>query len=309
MEPDEVREQFNEWARLERENHAKAHPEYKFSPSKTNKRRKGDFSDDEDAASDTLDQDPDGEYRGPGRSVRQRRQQHDLAGEVAYVPSNVGFTSNPYYDQQQLAGYDQYGYVNAARPLPSNAGYDGSNIIWNPQTGTYVQTSMPQQQPQYQYAGSGGMRVPTPQSLNGNPSSSLGGYGLPGGQISTDDLFTSSRTNTPMQQQQQQYNQYGQPVYQQYAQQYPAYQQPQAQHMYEHAQYLQQASQPQAAIDPGLEAALAGQQHPGESHFEDALGELTNGDFVGGVADYGFEESGTSPSQTLAPAWPGEGLT
>ncbi|RDL41953.1 Uncharacterized protein BP5553_01932 [Venustampulla echinocandica] len=34
LEPDEVREQFNEWARVERANHQNAHPGYKFSPTK-----------------------------------------------------------------------------------------------------------------------------------------------------------------------------------------------------------------------------------------------------------------------------------
>ncbi|KAH6678389.1 putative transcription factor ste11 [Halenospora varia] len=34
LEPEEVKEQFNEWARIERINHQNAHPGYKFSPTK-----------------------------------------------------------------------------------------------------------------------------------------------------------------------------------------------------------------------------------------------------------------------------------
>ncbi|KFY24971.1 hypothetical protein V493_04911 [Pseudogymnoascus sp. VKM F-4281 (FW-2241)] len=34
LEPDSVRAQFNEWARIERQNHQNAHPGYKFSPAK-----------------------------------------------------------------------------------------------------------------------------------------------------------------------------------------------------------------------------------------------------------------------------------
>jgi len=34
LEPEEVKEQFNEWARTERQNHQNAHPGYKFSPTK-----------------------------------------------------------------------------------------------------------------------------------------------------------------------------------------------------------------------------------------------------------------------------------
>jgi hypothetical protein len=45
MEPDEKREQFNTWAKIERENHQQAHPNYKFTPSKPKKPRKEDDSD------------------------------------------------------------------------------------------------------------------------------------------------------------------------------------------------------------------------------------------------------------------------
>jgi hypothetical protein len=34
LEPDEVKEQFTEWAKIERQNHQNAHPGYKFSPTK-----------------------------------------------------------------------------------------------------------------------------------------------------------------------------------------------------------------------------------------------------------------------------------
>ena len=138
-----------------------------------------------------------------------------------------------------------------------------------------------------------------------------------------DDIFGTSRTGTPMMQSgQQHYNQYGQPVYPQaYPQQVPtpqaqyagAYTAPAAHHqdMYEHQQYLQQATQPQTAIDPGLEAQIQQQemgadmqqQGQGVSHFDDALGEVNGQDF----GQY-FDENG-GPGQTLAPAasWEGEG--
>lgn len=50
MEPPEVRELYNEYAKIERINHQKAHPNYKFSPSKAAapaRKRKGEYSDDE----------------------------------------------------------------------------------------------------------------------------------------------------------------------------------------------------------------------------------------------------------------------
>lgn len=308
MEPDEIRNQFNEWAKIERQHHQEAHPNYKFSPSKsTNKRRKDEMS--EDGEPSDLDGDPDGEYRG-GRNVRQRR--HDRAAAEAYLPSTVGFDSHPYYGHQ-LSGYEQshYQYANPGRPLPSNVAFDHNGIPYNPQTDTYIQGGMRQQQ-QYPYMHEmPAARVPTPGSLNGQQS--LGGYGLPGGQMPAEDIFSSSRTSTPM----QHYQQYGQPNYPQYYGQYPpTYQsiqmpptpQPGTQ-QYEHQQYLQQQSQPQAAIDPSLEAAmeaaaaasLTSGQAGGlpESHFDEALGDLS------GMRDF-YDHPSTSPvdvNATLAPTW------
>lgn len=282
MEPQEVRDQFNEWAKIERANHAAAHPEYKFSPSKSNKRRKGEDTDEEEEPSDL--EDPHAEYRG-GRSVRQRRQE---PREQVFLNATHGFDSHPYYGQQ-AAGYDQsqYQYAGHARPLPSNVAYDANGMPYNPQTGAYLQTTLPPQ-PQYQYVATSAPRVPTPQSL--------GGYGLPGGQ--SEELFTGSRTSTPM----QHYNQYGQPVYPQYQTQ-PYQQQPYQQpaHVYEHQQYLQsQGSQQQ--IDPSLaafmeEGAAHSQVLPQASEFDNQFADLTGGDPA--VLEYYDQQ--TSPDATLAP--------
>lgn len=293
MEPPEVREQFNEWAKIERANHAAAHPDYKFSPSKTaSKRRKDEDSDDDEP--DGLD-DPDGEYRG-GRSVRQRRQ---TPQEPAFLPSSHGFETTPYYGQQNPA-YEQaqYQYVTPGRPLPSNVAYDHNGLPYNPQTGTYTQTAG-SQPAQYRYAVQEPLppRAPTPQAL--------GNYGLPGGQ--PQELFASSRTSTPM----QQYTQYGQPIYPQYqTHQYQQSYQSATPQIYEHQQYLQAQMQPQQAIDPSLEIMLSdatatGHGIPAESHFETAIGDMTTGD-LGGLEYY---DQQTSPDATLAPSWPpNEGL-
>lgn len=51
MEPAEVREMYNEYAKIERINHQNAHPTYKFSPSKTiipARKRKAEFTDEEE---------------------------------------------------------------------------------------------------------------------------------------------------------------------------------------------------------------------------------------------------------------------
>lgn len=61
LEPPEIRDKYNTLAKIERENHQKAHPEYKFSPSKTvlpaKKKKDGEPNDDGDG--DGSDQDPE----------------------------------------------------------------------------------------------------------------------------------------------------------------------------------------------------------------------------------------------------------
>jgi hypothetical protein len=310
LESDELRSQFDQWAKTERQHHQEAHPNYKFSPSKSsNKRRKGDVSDDEIEPSDLDEHDPDGEYRG-GRSVRQRRQPR----ETVYLPTNVGFESHPYYGQQ-LNGYEpsQFQYANPGRPLPSNIAYDMHGNPYDTHMQTYLHQSPPQQHtnPYMYHDMQNGTRVSTPASLNGQQT--IGGYGLPGGQIA-DDIFSHSRTSTPM----QHYNPYGQQMYAQYQGHYQsdpyhpistsATPQPGSQ-QYEHAQYLTQA---QEAIDPALQAALdaaaaadtADMGH--DSHFDDALGDMAASDMGDMPPPEYYGQGSTSPvdvNATLAPAW------
>lgn len=70
IEPDNVRRQFNDWAVIERDNHRKAHPEYKFTPSKPRKKGKDEFGEDSDV--DNPDWDASGrrdpKYRAPSRT-------------------------------------------------------------------------------------------------------------------------------------------------------------------------------------------------------------------------------------------------
>lgn len=72
LEPEDTREQFNEWARIERANHQNAHPGYKFSPSKPGKAKKDQkrqVSEEPDSEESDLD---DYDYR-TGRSTRRSR--------------------------------------------------------------------------------------------------------------------------------------------------------------------------------------------------------------------------------------------
>lgn len=106
LEPQSVRDFYNELSRLERDNHAKAHPEYKFSPSKNgpaSRRKKADLSDDEDSAASEQG-DADSEYRpGAGRRYN-RRQTRD-----SFSPSSFQNT----FDHQYAAnGFQAQPYTN-----------------------------------------------------------------------------------------------------------------------------------------------------------------------------------------------------
>jgi hypothetical protein len=309
MEPAEVRQQFEEWARIERENHAKAHPEYKFSPSKSTKRRKGEMSDDDaEVDGSDLDADPDGEYRaGGGRLTRLRKAQQQAAAQyVEMMPMNstFGFDSHPYFGaqqqqhQQQLpTGYEQsqYHFQNPGRPIPSNVVYDANGLMYDPQTGAYLQTAT-YQNPHYGYVQDVvGVRVPTPQeqqqlAQQQAVQQSVGGYGLPtSGQrvVTADELFASSRSATPAIYQYTT-SAFAQPIYPHYTTATPvastdqsAYMPPTTytpqpsiqQALAEHQAHLLAAAQPQQAIDPSLDADFGK-----DGHFECAM---APGDFSG----------------------------
>ncbi|CAM1507370.1 Fc.00g070110.m01.CDS01 [Cosmosporella sp. VM-42] len=112
MEPEHVHDTFTEWARLERINHQKAHPGYKFTPSKPRKTRRDDGEGEGDSTvySDADDSDwagPHGIARGGGqaRGVRQM--------------SRLSETPSLAYEQ-----YDSYNGLDGLEP-PSMAAYHG----------------------------------------------------------------------------------------------------------------------------------------------------------------------------------------
>ena len=111
MESKEIRDLYTEYANIERENHQKAHPGYKFSPTKPGSagRKRKNASEDEEEESDleTLD----GEYMPTSRNRSRRPRQ-----------------ATP--DQNWSAGYhSHYGYQTSAGP--SNAGLQRSSYQYN----------------------------------------------------------------------------------------------------------------------------------------------------------------------------------
>ena len=116
MEPPEVRELYNDYAKIERINHQNAHPTYKFSPSKAAapvRKRKGEFSDEEPSDLEDAEWNP-----GNGRS--RSRPSKRMSQSMAYSMNGM----NPeYYDQR--FGHNGTGMTaspwalpNDGRPLP-----------------------------------------------------------------------------------------------------------------------------------------------------------------------------------------------
>lgn len=124
MEPQEVRDQFSEWAKLERENHQKAHPGYKFTPAKpkTAKKKAEEFDDDGSdlegynhitgrvgsrSRSNRSTPAPEGNYRYLDRSQ---------SPHVYYPPHNQQYYGVPMMPQNQ--NVSSYQHSNPGKPLP-----------------------------------------------------------------------------------------------------------------------------------------------------------------------------------------------
>ena len=140
LEPPEIRDKYNEYARIERDNHAKAHPGYKFSPSKTQnsgRKRKGASEDIEEEEPSDLD-DPDYEWRPkPGKRARSKRNKAS-SHDTGYPSSNTSL------DDLGMRGLDpstgqnmsSYQFTNPGKPPPKQIDV---NALYNQyyQTNTY----------------------------------------------------------------------------------------------------------------------------------------------------------------------------
>ena len=127
MEPSEVREQYNEYARIERDNHQKAHPGYKFCPSKAQssaRKRKGTRDDsDEDERSQSGDIDVD--WRPPGDRKPRAKLNKRLGREAGYPANSMlhdSLDGNLDFDQYAIRpAYNRSSYhtTNPGKPLPA----------------------------------------------------------------------------------------------------------------------------------------------------------------------------------------------
>ncbi|KAI3393816.1 hypothetical protein diail_3592 [Diaporthe ilicicola] len=130
LEPDHIRSQFTEWARIERENHAKTWPEYKFAPKKPKDlKRKADEDDGED---ELPLEDYDHET---GRLIKRAR-----SNRTTPVPESEHVYAQPYY---QPYSPQQSGMLMPARNQMQMSSYEWSNPN-KPIPAPYHQMSMQQ---------------------------------------------------------------------------------------------------------------------------------------------------------------------
>ncbi|KUI57169.1 HMG-box protein STE11 [Cytospora mali] len=144
LEPEHIRNQFTEWARVERENHAKAHPDYKFAPQKPkNQKRKAD-SDEEAEPEEPFDD----WYGTQGRPIkRSRSTRHTPVPDHEALYSQHMPQYYPEYSQQQgmmMPGRGQvnmsnFHYSNPNKPMP--APYNTMSL--QPQSHYFQSQAMP----------------------------------------------------------------------------------------------------------------------------------------------------------------------
>lgn len=96
LEPKEVREMYEEFARIERDAHHNAHPDYKFAPNKKGTIKRNRFDDDDD------DEDPD--WEGSRRGKRSRTGTSGANRSHSPTPFNEIFQS-PYHPAMHPSSY------------------------------------------------------------------------------------------------------------------------------------------------------------------------------------------------------------
>lgn len=181
LEPTEIRELYNEYAKIERINHQNAHPDYKFSPSKTAapaKKRRSEWSDDEPSDLDDTEWTP-----GSGRS--RPRQIRRLERSLSYPHNGM---EAQYFDRSfgsNDGGMNRSSWemTNEGRPMPMPMGHDVYNQYY--QTAAYPNMHM---NASYADDMRTMRRVDTPHASM-HFASDQGLLGLPGG--NADDLMQS----------------------------------------------------------------------------------------------------------------------
>ncbi|PKS07864.1 hypothetical protein jhhlp_006472 [Lomentospora prolificans] len=116
LEPLEIKNLYNEWAKIERENHQKAHPGYKFTPSKPTKKPRREEPD-----SDAVSQNGDREWvsQKPMRCLDAPPQTGRApVDNVANAPMSIFETYHMPHGLGMSARHSLYEYSNPGPPMP-----------------------------------------------------------------------------------------------------------------------------------------------------------------------------------------------
>jgi hypothetical protein len=193
LEPPEVRDFYNELARIERIHHQNAHPDYKFSPSKPGvaaRKRKGTESEDDSEPSEVDD--PDADWASSNRSkVRSAKRTGRDAGyparaTLSSMPNIHGGFEDNFGPSDIRYNKSSWEANNGGRPFPQHMGHQN---LYDQQ---YYQASI--QANPHMIGGVEDIMYP-PMDPSFGSSHSL--IGLPGGSHH-DLLGMHSGTATPM---------------------------------------------------------------------------------------------------------------
>lgn len=187
LEPAEIRELYNEYAKIERINHQNAHPAYKFSPSKTAvpaRKRRSEWSEEPSDLDDT-------EW-APGTGRSRSRQARRIERSMSYSHNGLGmaeYMEPRFGPNRRGANTSTWEMTNEGRPMPTPM---ANNELYN----QYYQT-VAYQQPMYisnEYTDETRVRrVDTPvASVSFASDNSL--LGLPGGNSDLMQQYPSHGT-------------------------------------------------------------------------------------------------------------------
>jgi hypothetical protein len=175
LEPDDVREQFNEWARIERVNHQNAHPGYKFSPTKPGQTKGGKRKMNDEPMTEDSDLE-DYDWQGRESSRRQKKPRplpSNHVGPVAYPTTRSAYQ----YSSRESSMDPNYVGYNPSSYQASNPGKQPPPPYRpNPQGHEYYQQTI-RTNPNYPPAGAEDV-ILTKQATPGMHNF----LGLPGGQ-------------------------------------------------------------------------------------------------------------------------------
>jgi len=126
LEPDELRLQFKAWAEIERENHQKAHPNYKFAPSKPQKTPKAEEGgDDRSEVSEPVE--IGNEWLGEQGAHHMRSATHTPGADSDYIPPRSVYAAT-HAHQHQLAGLHAMGMLHHTRSAASLDFHSGKGL-------------------------------------------------------------------------------------------------------------------------------------------------------------------------------------